>query len=155
LAHPSVGPDGPSAIISIAARQEALGQDTLLARDLWVNAFKDSGAQKLRDEIPYTAWPLAKQMGLLDLNLKKLLEELHMRGKLPAEQEEAARTLAFYSASDRPALVETWQTFIRENFPLTVFALDPQVEEQNVYDAFSRRRMLQLALAINIAKGNI
>lgn len=41
---------------------------------------------------------------------------------------------------------------IEENFPIHVFALDPQVEEQNVYDAFNRRLELQLALAIGVAQ---
>ena len=43
----------------------------------------------------------------------------------------------------------------RNRFPVHLFTLDPVVEEQNYQDAFSRRRELQLAMAMAVAKGNV
>src|ERR1700674_4079342 len=62
----------------------------------------------------------------------------------------------FFNISTSPyrdQALAIWQSIVREDFPLHVFTLDSQVEEENVYDAFSRRRELQLALAYSVAKG--
>ena len=48
-----------------------------------------------------------------------------------------------------------FKALIENEFPVHLFTLDPVVEEQNYQDAFSRRRELQLAMAMAVAKGNI
>ena len=48
---------------------------------------------------------------------------------------------------------EVWQRDPEAS--LQVFNLDPIVEEQNAYDAFSRRREMQIALAFSVAKGSV
>jgi hypothetical protein len=48
-----------------------------------------------------------------------------------------------------------FQEYVRCRWPIRVFALDPVTQDQNVADAFARRRELQLAMAIAFASGNI
>lgn len=105
-------------------------------------------------QIVNTSWFLAVQSGIFDRNLKKILRDLQTRGEVSAEQCGAADHVTFFTGDD-PQAVELWETIIRQTFPLHVFTLDPITEEQNAYDAFSRRRELQLAMAFSVAKGTV
>ncbi|MFO1065402.1 MAG: hypothetical protein U0892_16170 [Pirellulales bacterium] len=100
------------------------------------------------------SWILAMHMGITDRNLKKLLKDLAARGEVAMEQCGNIEVAHFYVAYD-PVAVPLWETIIREAFPLHVFNLDPVAEEQNAFDAFSRRREMQVALAFSVAKGNV
>lgn len=50
---------------------------------------------------------------------------------------------------------EVFQEYVRTRWPLLVFALDPVVDQQNIADAYSLRRELQLALAYAFASGRL
>lgn len=100
------------------------------------------------------SWLVAVQSGIQNQNLKKILRELQLRGKL-SDDPATIDTVEFFNPDGSPDAVRLWSVLIRETFPLHVFALDPQVEEQNVYDAFTRRREMQLALAIAVASGRM
>lgn len=130
------------------------GSEVHCSHDEWIQALSENHVDA---EIASTSWIVAFHAGILDHNLKKLLEELQVKRKLEPGKLEAAQAsgMVFFASSfeHMPLAVELWQMIIRENFPLSVFTLDPQVEEQNVYDAFSRRREMQLALAYNVARG--
>ena len=102
----------------------------------------------------YAGWFLALQMGINDRNLRKLLRDLSRKGSVPVEQCGAIDNVRFYLPNSPDAAL-LWETIIRESFPLHVFNLDPVTEEQNAYDAFSRRREMQVALAFSVAKGNV
>ena len=99
-----------------------------------------------------SSWLLALQSGILDRNLKKILKDLETKGLSAAEQCAVSDSVQFY-ASNCPDAVMLWETIIRQTFPLHVFNLDPIAEQQNAYDAFSRRREMQVALAFSVAKG--
>ena len=134
---------------TLAAEAAEKGQSDRDFRLDWRLAF---GAEP-SNHLEFIGWPLVKQMGLLDLNLKRILEELQLSGKIAPGTWEQAEGIFFF---DRNMSAETnplWRTIITESFPLHVFTLDPQVEEQNIYDAFARRRDLQLALAFGVATG--
>src|SRR5262249_50524310 len=45
--------------------------------------------------------------------------------------------------------------YVRCRWPLHVFALDPETEDQNIGDSFSLRRELQLALSVAFTSGQI
>jgi hypothetical protein len=102
------------------------------------------------------SWLLAAQDAILDRNLKESLRGLQRTGKLshgsgPGEIEAAQ----FFNPEAPPETLRLWEEFIRTVFPVHVFTLEPLVEEQNVYDAFSRQRDLQLAMAFALANGRI
>ncbi len=102
------------------------------------------------------SWLIAMQAGILDHNLKRILEDMRQAGKLSEEAVACSDIVRFYEPDI--ALEQTldlWSALVRNEFPLTVFTLDPQVEEQNAYDAFSRRRELQVAMAYGVASGKI
>ena len=101
---------------------------------------------------------MALQAGITDANLKKILRELYEQNKLTEEDFQLSESDVVQFFNPDQALDETirlWRTMIEENFPVHVFALDPQVDEQNVYDAFNRRREMQLALAISVTRGRM
>lgn len=63
--------------------------------------------------------------------------------------------LPFYYPHGDSRVTGIWAELIQREFPVHVFNLDPIVEEQNVFDAFSRRREIQLAFAFAVANGKM
>lgn len=61
--------------------------------------------------------------------------------------------LKFYGPNPSIEARVAFQDYIRCRWPIHVFALDPVTDDQNIGDAFSQRRELQLALAIAASKG--
>ncbi|GEM_PF-2985092 len=116
--------------------------------DMMCNQVQDCDVVKI-------SWLVAIQTGLLNENLKTILKELAMNGVLTDDYRDAPnrQDLQFFNPEMTPVMLPLWQTIVNEMFPIHVFALDPQIEEQNVYDAFSRQRLLQWALAFGVASG--
>jgi hypothetical protein len=54
-----------------------------------------------------------------------------------------------------PEAHEYFKQYVLCRWPIITFSLDPVNEEQNVADVFSRRRDLQLAVAVAVASGNV
>ncbi len=102
------------------------------------------------------SWLVAIQAGILDRNLKRILQDMQQSGKLADNSLACAEAVRFFEPDlALPQTLELWSALVKSEFPLTVFTLDPQVEEQNAFDAFSRRRELQVALAYGVASGRI
>lgn len=102
------------------------------------------------------SWILAVHAALLDQDLKRILRDLAANHRLCPEDAGLIDAVAFFAPDQMPAEANRlWEQLIQQTFPLYVFTLDPQVEEQNIWDAFSMRREMQLALAIGVARGNI
>ncbi len=141
-------------VIADAANDVAKGCDVTSARCAWVNV---ASSETCIGENALIAWPLALQAGLLDHNIKRMIEGLALEGKISQSDAALAESVYFFQEEVTPneEVVRLWEMVIQENFPVHVFALDPQVEEQNVYDAFSRRREMQIALAISVARGSL
>jgi hypothetical protein len=103
-------------------------------------------------------WMLGVQAGLLNMNLRETLQALHREGQLPTgiDAPSIQQVQLFNSEGaegDRARAL--WNALVQAQFPVHVFTLDPLVEEQNIYDAFSRRRELQLAMAFAVANGEM
>ena len=128
-------------------------------REWWITGVESqahASATPDRDasRLARVSWLVAVQSGILNRNLHRILDELHLRGKL-SDSEDSISAVQFFTPDGTGEAARLWDILVRETFPLHVFALDPQVEEQNAYDAFSRRREMQLALAISVATGRI
>lgn len=54
-----------------------------------------------------------------------------------------------------PDVCQLFNEFVRCRWPLHIFALDPDTEDQNVGDSFSLRREMQLALSVAFTSGRI
>lgn len=65
-------------------------------------------------------------------------------------QEQYAQWLAEYREA-----AEAFNQYVRCRWPIHVFALDPVTQDQNVAEVFSRRRELQLAVAVAVAQGQM
>lgn len=63
--------------------------------------------------------------------------------------------LTFYGPNPTPEAKMAFNTYVQTRWPIHTFALDPMVQEQNVSDAYARRRETQLALAVAFANGEI
>ena len=158
-AYSFISPDGQN-IIAAAGSAFELGRRCDCLEKEWLAQFAIAGSQEegaiCPDDVEKwgdIAWPIAQASGVLDRNLKKIVRDMRREGKVDRGMEEAAQTVLFFDPADTARALPVWDRIIHEDFPLNVFTLDPQVEEQNVYDAFSRRREMQLALAYNVARG--
>lgn len=63
--------------------------------------------------------------------------------------------LTFYGPEPTPEACAVFNEYVRHRWPMHVFAIDPERQEQNVQDAFARRRETQLALALAFTNGTI
>ncbi|MFO0821085.1 MAG: hypothetical protein U1A77_24280 [Pirellulales bacterium] len=135
-------------------RGEPLASDEGKLRDMWLSAFTVTLAGD--DQLPSVTWLLAVQSALQDRNLKRMIMESRQRHGDLSQIEGEESSVRFYAPEIAPELtLSLWRGIIESEFPLYVFTLDPQVEEQNVYDAFSRRREMQIALAHALATGKM
>jgi hypothetical protein len=102
------------------------------------------------------SWCLAAQAGVLNHNLRESLASLARAGQLSTRFcDEESGIIEFYNPDANPETQAAWEALIRTKFPVHVFTLEPEVEEQNAYDAFTRQRQLQLAFAYAVASGKI
>lgn len=111
---------------------------------------------ELKSEQREAAWFLLLQSGNFNQSLKRLLVRLAEEGKVPNVDESlmSDESIQFYNLKngfgERSAYL--WNALIQQEFPLYVFAVDPQTEEQVSADALARNRELQIALAYSVAK---
>jgi len=63
--------------------------------------------------------------------------------------------LQFYHPHCGDAERRAFNEYVKCRWPIHVFALDPVTQEQNIADAFSRRRELQVAMALAFASGQL
>jgi hypothetical protein len=61
----------------------------------------------------------------------------------------------FFLPHPPPEVCQLFNDYVRCRWPIYVFALDPETEDQNVGDAFSLRRELQLAMSLAFTSGQI
>ena len=61
----------------------------------------------------------------------------------------------FYGPDPAPEARAAFADYVRTRWPIRVFALDPVSEDQNVDDSYSRRRELQIAMAMASASGRL
>jgi hypothetical protein len=64
-------------------------------------------------------------------------------------------TMQFYARDPQPEVEQAFHDYVKARWPIIAFALDPVTDEQNIADASSIRRDLQLALAFAFSSGQI
>ncbi|HEX5270912.1 MAG TPA: hypothetical protein VFW33_10510, partial [Gemmataceae bacterium] len=63
--------------------------------------------------------------------------------------------LPYYLPNPPPEARQAFAEYVRCRWPIHVFALDPAAQQQNIADAFSGRREMQLALSLAFVSGNL
>jgi hypothetical protein len=109
-------------------------------------------------ELAGAGWMVIAQSAVLDRQLKDALKDMKRAGHLQMAADDAVIDGAQFASSDPAPQSETqelWSTFVQSQYPMHVFELDPEIEEQNIYNAFSQRRELQLAIAFAVANGSL
>ena len=98
------------------------------------------------------AWAIIAESALLNERLKDEIREFaSKKGVVFCHDPEC---VSFVGPNPHLEARELFNEYVRQRWPIQVFALDPVTQDQNVADMFSRRRELQLAMAISVARGN-
>jgi hypothetical protein len=99
------------------------------------------------------AWGILVESALLDQRLVEDIRESATSLGRPCPATEYAGP--FYGPDPAPEARAAFAEYVRTRWPIRVFALDPAVEEQNVDETYSRRRELQIAMALAAASGRL
>ena len=120
----------------------------------WIASFNQQ--ESADANVASVSWIVGLQSAIVDRNMKRILESISRQSGESIDPAGLAKMVHFYAPDVMPVeTLEAWRKIVNEQFPLYVFSLDPQIEEQNAVDAFSRRREIQLALAYGLATGEI
>jgi hypothetical protein len=99
-------------------------------------------------------WAIIVESALLNKRLIDDMREVSVAkgcGCLPSGEGWAD----FYLPQPSVEARQAFNQYVMCRWPIQVFALDPVTDEQNIADIFSRRRELQLAMAVGVANGNV
>jgi hypothetical protein len=98
------------------------------------------------------AWAIVVESALLNDRLIRDMKATHAAKGCPCVPEGG---LPFFLPDPPEEARKVFNDYVRCRWPLYVFAVDPQAEDQNVADAFSLRRELQLAMSLAFTSGRI
>jgi hypothetical protein len=98
-------------------------------------------------------WAIAVEAGLLNRQLREDMKDTKdLEGNAcPFNVDE----LYFYQPIPAPEAVAAFQAYVKARWPMITFALEPVTDQQNIEDAYSRQRSLQLAIAFALSSGQI
>jgi len=109
--------------------------------------------KKFRDPVAIMCWAIAVDAGQLDQRLKEEMKKLDGHsGFHPTCDVEG---LFFYLSEPQVEARAVFQSYVNARWPIICFALDPVVDQQNIADATSVRRDMQIALSFAFASGKI
>lgn len=95
------------------------------------------------------SWTIVVKAALLN---QRLLEDIE---RVLNPQDHHDHSLAFYAPEPTDDAVRMFHEYVIARWPLVTFALDPVIDQQNLADAYSQRRNLQLAVGLAFANGKI
>ena len=106
----------------------------------------------LIDPLTILCYSIAVEAGLLDQQLRVDMKRVFGKDGGDCSEIDLMR---FYRPQPEPAAVAKFEEYVRRRWPLITFALDPQVDQQNIDDVNSTSRDLQIALAFAFSSGQI
>lgn len=99
------------------------------------------------------AWGILVESALLD---QRLGDDMREAGSARGQGRSMSCVAGpFYGPDPSPEARAAFADYVRTRWPIRVFALDPAIEEQNVDESYSRRRELQIAMALAAASGRL
>jgi hypothetical protein len=145
---------GPALVQAIRSRNDDL---TIKTRCAFFEAIYQAqgSARPPSAEFSITAalaWAIVVESALLNERLLEDMRATHAAKGAPCVPEGG---LPFYLPNPPPEARALFNDYVRCRWPVYVFAIDPTTEDQNVADAFSLRRELQLALSLAFTSGQI
>ena len=100
------------------------------------------------------AWAILVEASLLNDRLVQDMKEATVSKGCAACLADV-QCLDFYNPMPSPQARAAFNEYVRCRWPIQVFALDPVTQDQNVADAYARRRELQVAAAVAFASGQM
>lgn len=98
------------------------------------------------------AWPILLDSALLNAEFVKDMQQTRSIKGYPCVRNEWP---TLYLPSPPPEARKLFNEYVQCRWPLRVFALDPETEDQNIADSFRLRREMQFALSLAFANGQI
>jgi hypothetical protein len=99
------------------------------------------------------SWGIAVQAGLLNRQLHEDMKQTKgADGYLCPPDVDA---MPFYVPDPAPEVAHAFEEYVKARWPMITFSLEPVTDEQNIDDAFTRRRDLQLAIAFALSSGRL
>jgi hypothetical protein len=112
----------------------------------------DPGIKVIRSLTSILAWAIVIDSALLNQRFHEEMRAAHAAKGCPCPPD---AWLPLFLPHPPPEVCQIFNDFVRCRWPLYIFALDPETEDQNVGDAFSLRRELQLAMSLAFTNGQI
>jgi hypothetical protein len=106
----------------------------------------------LVQELTILMYSIAVESGLLNNQLRLDMKRVFTKTGLDASMIDSTR---FFAARPTPEAEQMFQDYVKKRWRMITFALDPVVDQQNIADASSVKRDLQLALAFAFSTGQI
>lgn len=97
-------------------------------------------------------WAILLESALLN---ERLADDIRDSASARGGSEMAGCRGPFYGPDPAAEARTTFNEYVCRRWPIRVFALDPVAQEQNVEDAYARRRELQIAAAMAFASGQM
>ncbi len=114
--------------------------------------FAAVGPDAWRTTTAVLGWAILVESGLLS---ERLADDIRESATARGFDAGCGSRGPFYGPSPSPEARMAFNDYVCRRWPIRVFALDPVVQEQNVEDAFARRRELQIAAAMAFASGRM
>jgi hypothetical protein len=105
-----------------------------------------------RQPIGVLCWAIALDAGLLNRHLREDIQQTKGPEYTPPADVE---NMHFYVPVPTPDIDLAFQDFIRARWPMITFGLEPYVDQQNIEEAFSRKRDLALAISFALSTGRL
>ena len=150
-------------IVTAIRRGDSCQLETM--RNQFISDFRSIGQRLVPTEIqcPVTttieptclealAWAILVESALLDAHLKGDMTSVTQLRGLGADDN---CPLRFYMPDPGVEERQAFQDYVRCRWPIHVFALDPVTQDQNIGDAASIRRELQLAMSLAFVGGQM
>jgi hypothetical protein len=155
---PILQPDGQFEILAPEVFEKTRPSLTDLARTLGCceDCKNIDGAEPSADTCKTTtaalAWAIIVESSLLN---DQLIQDMREAGTASGRPLPPTDCMEFFHPFPSPEARMAFNDYVRCRWPIRVFALDPVTQDQNVADAFSRRRELQVAAALGFASGQM
>jgi hypothetical protein len=112
----------------------------------------DPAADNKRKVTASLAWAIIVESALLN---DRLIQDMHEATAAKGCTIGDVDHLPFFLPNPPPEARTAFNDYVRCRWPIHVFALDPMEQDQNIQDAYSSRREMQLAISLAFVSGNM
>jgi hypothetical protein len=110
------------------------------------------GLRLRRSATSILAWTIIIDASLLNERFHEDMQSTHDAKGCPCAP---SGDLPLFLPHPPPEVCQAFNSYVQCRWPLHIFALDPETEDQNIGDSFSLRREMQLAMSVAFTSGKI